>query len=92
MAFQYKEQLELARQTRNVLMAVMAELHRQWFKAWDKKAAVVLGNITLQSLGFDHHNKIRALKALEAAGWISVRWRKCQSPLVTILKGFRHGR
>jgi hypothetical protein len=91
-AYRYSEQLELARQTRNALLAVQAELFRLHFQAWGKKTSFVFGNTKLRSLGFSHHEKIRALKVLEAAGWISVQWRKGRSPLVTIVKGFRLGR
>jgi len=89
--YTYKEQLELARQTRIPLLVVQAELHRLHFQAWDKKARVEFNNSVLSSLGFSHHDKRRALKALENAKWITVQWRKRKPPLVTILKGFYHG-
>ena len=90
-AFRYLDQLELARQTRNALLAVQAELHRMHFRAWDKKAPIAFGNSTLRGLGFSHHEKTRALKALETAGWITVQWHGKKTPRVTIIQGFHHG-
>lgn len=89
--FSYKEEMELARQSRDALLAVRAELYRLHFQAWDKKAPIAFNNAALQGLGFSHHDKIRALKALEAAKWITVRWRVKRSPEVVILKGFYLG-
>jgi hypothetical protein len=87
----YQKQLELAKQTRNALLAVQAELHRLYFDAWDKKAPIVFGSGVLRSLGFNHHDKIRALRALEKAGWITVQWHKRKSPQVTIIGGLTLG-
>jgi hypothetical protein len=86
--YNYLDLLELAKQTRNALLAVLAELHRLHFLAWDKKAPIVFSNSTLRSLGFSHHDKIRALQSLETTGWITVQWHKHKSPLVTIVRGF----
>jgi hypothetical protein len=85
--YEYQEQLKLAKQTRNALLAVLAELHRLQFLAWDKKAPIKFGSTVLRSLGFNHHDKIRSLQALERAGWITVQWHKHKSPLVTIVRG-----
>jgi hypothetical protein len=85
--YDYREQLELAKLTRIALLAVLAELHRLHFVAWNKKAPIKFGNSALRSLGFSHHEKIRALQALERAGWITVQWHKRKSPLVTIMRG-----
>jgi hypothetical protein len=81
--------LELAKSSRNVLLAVQAELFHLHFKSWVKTAPIALGNSVVQSLGFHPTDKIRALKDLEIAGWITVQWRKRQSPLVMIVKGFK---
>jgi hypothetical protein len=86
--YEYQEQLKLAKLTRNALLVVLAELHRLYFQAWNKKVPIKFGSSTLRSLGFSHHEKIRALKALERAGWITVQWHKHKSPLVTIMRGF----
>jgi hypothetical protein len=83
--------LELAKQTRSALLAVLAELHRLHFQAWNRKDPVRFGNSMLQSLGFSHHEKIRALEALEKAGWITVKWHKRKAPQVTIKRGLSHG-
>lgn len=90
--FGYKELLALARQTRKPLLAVLAELHRLHFRAWDKKAQIELSNSACRKLGFDHHTKMRALKALEAAGWITVQWRRRKAPSIKLIRGFYHGR
>ena len=85
--YDYREQLELAKLTRNALLAVLAELHRLHFLAWNKKAPIVFSSSSLRSFGFSHHDKIRALHSLEKAGWITVQWHKRKSPLVTIVRG-----
>jgi hypothetical protein len=90
-SYDYREQLELAKLTRIALLAVLAELHRLHFEAWDKKAPIKLNNSILRSLGFNHHDKIRSLQALERAGWITVQWHRRESPLVTIVRGLSHG-
>jgi hypothetical protein len=89
--YDYQRQLELAKLARDVLLAVLAELHRLHFQAWDKKTPIRFGNSVLRSLGFDHHAKIRALQILEKAGWITVQWDKRKSPLITIKQGLLHG-
>jgi hypothetical protein len=63
--YNYLDLLELAKQTRSALLAVLAELHRLHFQAWNRKEPVRFGNSALRSLGFSHHEKIRALEALE---------------------------
>jgi hypothetical protein len=88
-AFHYVGQLELARQTRNALMAVQAELFRLHYEAWDKSKPIKFSNHVLRELGFNRHDKIRALKILETAGWIRIKWRERKSPLVTLVAGFR---
>jgi len=90
-SFNYRKQLELARLSHCPLLAVQAELFRLHFRAWDKKAPVVLGNQMLHELGFDHHAKNRALRILEAAGWVRVEWRDKEAPRVVLLTGFRFG-
>jgi len=89
--YEYREQLKLAKQTRNALLAVLAELHRLYFQAWNRKDPVKFGNSTLRSLGFNHHDKIRALQALKKAGWIAVKWHKRKSPQITIKRGLSLG-
>jgi hypothetical protein len=89
--YEYQEQLELAKLTRNALLAVLAELHRLHFLAWDKKAPIGFGTSILRSLGFNAHDKIRSLQALEKAGWITVQWYKRKSPDVTIVRGLPLG-
>jgi hypothetical protein len=85
--YDYQELMKLAKLSRNALLAVLAELHRLHFVAWNKKAPIKFGNSALRSLGFSHHEKIRALQALERAGWLTVQWHKRKSPLVTIMRG-----
>ena len=60
--YDYQEQLELAKQTRIALLAVLAELHRLHFAARDKKAPIEFSSVTLRSLGFSTHDKIRSLR------------------------------
>jgi hypothetical protein len=90
-AFRYEKIMGLAHKTRNPLLAVLAELHWLYFRAWDKEKPIELNNCTLRKLGFTHHNKKRILKILEEDGWISIEWRTRKSPLVTIISGFHHG-
>jgi hypothetical protein len=84
-AFDYKEQMELAKTTRNVLLAVLAELSWLYFKAWDRKKPIVFN---ISALGFSRRIVRKAIRDLEAVGWISVERRKNKAPRVTILKGF----
>jgi hypothetical protein len=86
--YSYVDQMRLARQSRNALLAVQAELFRLHFLAWNKKEPIEFNNSMIRSLGFSHHDKHDALRALETAGWITVQWRSRKSPLVTILRGF----
>jgi hypothetical protein len=85
--YDYQRQLELANETRNALLATLAELYRLYFEAWDKKASIEFGSSALRSLGFSHHDKIRSLRALEKAGWIVVQWRNRKSPQIKIIRG-----
>jgi hypothetical protein len=87
--YNYKAQLELAKSSRNALLAVQAELYYLHFKCWDKTAPIALGNAVFRALGFCNKDKTRALKELENAKWIYVQWRERKSPLVTLLKGFK---
>jgi hypothetical protein len=86
--FRYEEQMELARSSRNALLAVQAELYRLHFRSWEKNKPIVLGNLAFRKLGFHHTDKTRALKDLKTAGWIEVEWRTGRAPLVTILRSF----
>ena len=83
--FDYNRQIELARQSRNAIIAVQTELYRLRFKAYDKAKPIPVGNQFLKSLGISHHAKIWALKKLEKVGIIEVDWRKNRTPLVTII-------
>ena len=89
-AYRYSDQMNLAHVSRNALIAVQAELYHLWFKAINKTKPVAISNVTLKAFGFHHSDKVRALKALEKAGMITVQWRGNKSPLVT-LKGYRPG-
>src|SRR5260370_17679095 len=65
--YEYQEQLELAKLTRNALLAVLAELHRLHFLAWDKKAPIGFGTSILRSLGFNAHDNTQSLQPLQQA-------------------------
>jgi hypothetical protein len=58
--------------------------HRVWA---DKHRTVVIANQTLSAWGVGRREKYKALRQLEAAGLISVEWRRRRSPLVTLLPG-----
>ena len=79
----YGPSLEIASHTRNALVAVMAIIRNL-----NKGKAFALGNATMEEWGFRSRDKIRALKELEATGFVKVEWRKKKSPLVTVLKDF----
>lgn len=87
--FHYETLLALAAKTRDALLAVLTILHHRQFKNWNKAAPITLGNRRLRALGFHHTDKIRALKELSDAGWITVRWCDRKSPQVTFIKGFK---
>ena len=84
--FSYLDLLTLAKASRNVLIAVLAELHHLHYQSFDKSKPVVLGNTFLQALGFHRSSKNLALKELEKAGWITVEWRTRKSPLITFVR------
>jgi hypothetical protein len=82
--YRYTDQMNLARISRNALIAVQAELHHLWFKALNKTKPVALSNVALKAFGFHRSDKVRALRALEEAGMVTVQWRGKKSPLVTL--------
>jgi hypothetical protein len=90
-AFPYNRVLELARVSRDPLLAALAELHHLQFRSWEKDKPLKFPSTVFYQLGFSRHAKIRALKALEKAGWVSVKWFKRKSPIVEILRGFYFG-
>jgi len=79
----YGPSLEIASHARNALVAVMAIIRNL-----NKGKPFTLGNATMEEWGFRSRDKIRALKELEATGFVKVEWRKKKSPLVTVLKNF----
>ena len=79
----YGPSLEIASHTRNALLAVVAIIRNL-----NKGKPFTLGNATMEEWGFRSRDKIRALKELEATGFVKVEWRKKKSPLVTVLKDF----
>jgi hypothetical protein len=58
--------------------------HRVWA---EKCSTVALANQSLSKWGVGRREKYKALRQLEAAGLISVEWRRRRSPLVTLLPG-----
>jgi hypothetical protein len=78
--------MELARQTHNVLLAVLAELFRLYFLAWNKKEPIVF---SISSMRLKREVVSKALKDLETAGWISVKRYSNKAARITILGGFR---
>ena len=79
----YSPSLEIASHTRNALLAVMVIIRNR-----NKGKPFALGNVTMRECGFRSRDKIRALKELEATGFVKVEWRTKKSPLVTVLKEF----
>jgi hypothetical protein len=53
---------------------------------WTKSDTVALSNEPLKRVGVSRHAKYRALRALTAAGLITVEWRNRQAPRVTIVR------
>jgi hypothetical protein len=84
--FYYLDLLNLAKASRNVLIAVLAELHHLHYKSFDKSKPVALGNTFLDALGFHRSCKNPALKQLEKAGWITVQWRARKPPLISFVR------
>ncbi len=68
----------------NVQLAVLMELHHQSFKS-DSANPVKLPNRNLKDVGIGHQSKMKALVALEKAGFIRVERSGKSSPLVTLL-------
>jgi hypothetical protein len=79
----YGPSLEIASHARNALLAVVVIVRNR-----NKGKPFTLGNVTMEECGFRSRDKIRALKELEATGFVKVEWRKKKSPLVTVLKEF----
>jgi hypothetical protein len=79
----YGPSLEIASHTRNALLAVVAIIRNL-----NKGKPFPFGNVTMGECGFRSRDKIRALKELEATGFVKVEWRNKKSPLVTVLKDF----
>jgi len=84
-AFDYKKLMELARVTRSPLLAVLAELYRLYFQAWNKGKPIVFN---CSAIGFERRAVMRALRILEKQGWISVERQATKAARVTLLKGF----
>ncbi len=57
-------------------------LHRSWK---GRSKTVVMSNAKLKEWGVTRLQKYRALRELEEAGLITVDWRRCKSPVVTLL-------
>jgi len=85
--FDYENQLGLSRKSRDPLIAVQAELYRLWFKLPDndKSRPLELDNTVFKRLGFNHHDKHRALKCLENVGFIEMKQRRNRTPLIVVL-------
>jgi hypothetical protein len=75
------------------LVAVSEVLGNKWALVWDYihhrvgatgKNTVEIGNVGLREWGVDRFTKLRALRAFESAGLITVEWRVRRSPLVTV--------
>jgi len=79
----YGPSLEIASHARNALLAVIVIIRSR-----NKGQPFVFGNVTMKQLGFRREDKIRALKELEATGYVKVEWRNRKSPLVTVLQDF----
>jgi hypothetical protein len=79
----YGPSLEIASHARNALLAVVVIIRTR-----NKGEPFVFGNVTMKELGFRREDKIKALKELEATGFVKVEWRNRKSPLVTVLKKF----
>ena len=66
----YGPSLEIASRARNALLAVVAIIRNR-----NKGGPFVFGNVTMKELGFRREDKIKALKELEATGFVKVEWR-----------------
>ena len=75
------------------IAAVSGLLNEKWALVWafihhrvgaTGKDTVEIGNVGLREWGVDSDTKIRALRAFERAGLVSVEWRGRTSPLVTL--------
>ena len=72
-----------AKATKTPQAMVWIELLRLAWRA--KSDTVALSNERLKNPGVGRHSKYRALRALAAAGLITVEWRGRQAPIVTII-------
>lgn len=84
-----KECLEIAQLARDPLLAVMTIIrNKHQHRKRPKGKPIKLGNDTMEELGFKPIAKIRALKKLEAWGFVKVEWRERKAPLITVLRPF----
>jgi hypothetical protein len=74
---------QIVRSTHNAELAVLARLYELWFLNFQRNP-VELSSVGFRAMGVSRFGKLRALKALEESGQISVQWRKNRAPLVTI--------
>jgi hypothetical protein len=78
--------LKLAQNRKNALLAVVTIVRDRHFR--NRGKPFPLGNLTMQGLGFDRRDKIKALRQLEEEGLIQVEWRDRKSPIITVPKTF----
>ena len=74
---------EVLRSTEQMLVWLYIH-HRVWA---DKAHAVVIAYKTLEAWGVGRKAKYAALRNLEMAGLIQVKWRERKSPLVSLVSG-----
>jgi hypothetical protein len=74
---------EITRTTHNAQMAVLACLYELWFTNF-KKNPVELSSVGFRSFGISRASKMRALKALEESGLITIQMRNNRCPSVTL--------
>jgi hypothetical protein len=84
--YYYEDVLDIANQTRSVMLAVLVDVRHLYYKAWDKSKPFKFSNAMIKRLNFDRRSKEEAQKKLQKAGRIAVTRKKGHAPLVTILQ------
>jgi len=73
---------------RATVFVALCLLELKW-RSNDKSAPVPLSNLRMEELGISRYEKWRALKELEAHGFVTVERAKGRSPRVTLLQTCR---
>jgi hypothetical protein len=70
-----------------VLLAIKSEVDIQRWRTRENNSEVTVTSVLCAQLGLSRHARLRGVRALEAAGLISVTWERLRAPLVRLVPG-----